>query len=70
MTDEQRAAAEAALQAHAEAFLQSGLRAGSGYFPNDYYGKEAERYCRWANKAFDLIRALRPDERSEPEVPR
>jgi hypothetical protein len=50
--------AERALLAHANDFLQSGLWSWSGYFPNDFYGKEGEKYYRWSKMAYDLIMAL------------
>ncbi len=51
--------AERALLAHANDFLQSGLWSWSGYFPNDFYGKEGEKYYRWSKRAYSLIMALK-----------
>lgn len=58
LTPEQQAKAVEALKRHAEAFVDHGLRAYSGYFPNDFYGKEGGRYYKWAQRAYDLITAL------------
>ena len=49
-----------ALRRHATAFAQSGLGSYTGYFPNNSYGKEGERYYKWAKQAYNLIKALEP----------
>jgi hypothetical protein len=46
------------LQQHAQLFLDSSLWAYTGYFPDDFYGKEATRYYKWSKRAYDLIRDL------------
>ena len=52
----------AELKRHADAFLQNGLWSYTGYFPNDFYGKEGERYYKWSKRAYDLIKKLEGDE--------
>lgn len=51
-----------ALKEHAETFLQNGLLAYTGYFPDDFYGKEATRYYRWSKRAYDLIKQIEADD--------
>ena len=46
------------LKQHAESFLRNGLRAYSGYFPDDFYGKEGWRYYKWSQRAFEIIDQL------------
>ena len=48
------------LKREANEFLQSGLWSYTGYWPNDFYGKEAEQYYRWSKRVYELIEKL-PD---------
>ena len=54
------------LQRHAREFLNGGLWSYTGYFPDDFYGKEGHRYYEWSKRAYDLIRAL--DDQAPPGV--
>lgn len=46
------------LKRHAYSFLQRGLCSYSGYWPDDFYGKEAQQYYEWSQRAYELIEKL------------
>jgi len=46
------------LKREAAGFLQSGLSSYTGYWPNDFYGNEAQRYYQWSKRVYDLISKL------------
>lgn len=64
----ERSRAMQALQDHADAFLQRGLWSYTGYFPDDFYGKEASNYYKWSKRAYDLIKAVGTDGELKPSA--